>query len=95
MIDGALYLLLFTAVPRQEKKGNLQDSVQTFFVHRHLDGNVWEGIVDKFVWTRFDGRIVFRVGVEVSNGTDASKIIHGRNQRHEGTTHVMVIFWIS
>jgi hypothetical protein len=53
------------------KNQNSQDSVQGLFVYRHLDGDVWEGVIDGRVWSRFDGRVVYRVSMILFYGADA------------------------
>lgn len=48
-----------------------QNSFKTFFVHRHLYCHVRKGAINDLVRPGFNGRIIFGVGMEMSNWADA------------------------
>jgi hypothetical protein len=45
---------------------------QTFLVHWHLYRNVWKIVIDQLVRTRRYSRIVLRILVVLSNGSDST-----------------------
>jgi hypothetical protein len=65
---------------RVGEEGDRQDGLETLFVHRHLDGDVGEVVVDELIRGWRDGGVVRRVLVVVSDGTDA-----GWSERTKGT----------
>ena len=52
----------------------VQYRLEAFFVYGHLDCDVGEVVVDEFIWTGADCRVVLGVFVEVSDGTDATRM---------------------
>jgi len=55
---------------RRTEQRNETHLLQTLFIHRHLDGDVREALVDGFVGARLERGVVFAVGVEVRDGAD-------------------------
>jgi hypothetical protein len=53
-----------------KKKPHVQNTLQTLPIHRHLDRNMGERIVDAAVRTRALGGVVCRVLVKVLDGAD-------------------------
>lgn len=59
---------------------DLQDGVQTFFIHWHLNGDVREVVIDGLVRAWLDRRVVLGISVELRDGADAhGDVLHYLN----------------
>jgi hypothetical protein len=71
-ILGARTYTRLSAMNKQENRPKPKPHLlQTLLIHRHLDRDMWETLVDDLVRPRLERGVVLAVGVEVRYGTDA------------------------
>ena len=64
---------------------NAQDGVEAFLVDGHLDGHMREVIIHQLVRKGFDGRVVLRVLVVMSDRTDShAEVLEDLQAEEEG-----------